>query len=190
MRSYISFTKLSFLLLGSIVFLSSCSSWHYHQPRVRVDLDQANELTQAPAAIQTPLTSEAPATVQQEPVLPSNSDVASIETQTQANAIPATKAHKVPAKTKKEKKDPFSFIQKLKDDHQLFQVQDVEKTAMANWVRIMIILFVVGFVFLIVGIILTVTIFGGLWWIFYVLGSICILAACIILILGLVGVMV
>jgi hypothetical protein len=190
MKSYICVTKISFILVAAICLLSSCNKWHYDYPRVKVDLNQANELDQTEAVPQIqPVTSEIPAdngTV----VQPSANESVSVEADQHQQQAPVAVEHKSPVKAKKEAKKPFSFIQKLMDGDRLFKVNEVEKSALTGWVRIMIILFVVGFILVLVGIFLSVFLHPGFWWLFYFFGSLCILAGFIVLILGLVGIMV
>lgn len=200
MKSYITFTKISFILVAAICLLSSCNKWHYDYPRVKVDLNQANELNQAEAIPQIqPVTTEDPMDDGMTTVLqPTTKEVAYVETNKQEQTAPVTTAeHKAPVKAKKDpstkaqdNKKPFSFIQKLMNDgDKLFKVNEVEKSAVTGWVRIMIILFVVGFILVLIGIFLSVFLHPGFWWLFYFFGALCILAGFIVLILGLVGIM-
>jgi|GEM_PF-5893182 len=85
-----------------------------------------------------------------------------------------------------------SFLQKLKDKHvngKIAGPQDTHKAQLERWLTIMIVLYAVGFLFLILAIVFEVT---GIWpaaIISWVLFALCWMAATIVLILGLVGVM-
>jgi hypothetical protein len=83
-----------------------------------------------------------------------------------------------------------SFLREMKNhDNGKVSPQDVEQTHLARWITIMIILYAVGFLFLILGIIFLYTVSYPLAVVFYALMALCWVAATIILILGLVGVM-
>jgi hypothetical protein len=188
MKSYISFSKWSFILAGTIFLMSSCNKWHYDHPRVKVDLDQPNEVNEATAfPQQRSITTEVPMNNGTTVIQPSNNEVVSVENG--VKNTPVTAPHQNPIKSKKPTKSPFSFIKKLMDGDRLFKVNEVEKSALSGWVRIMVILFVVGFILVLIGIFLSVFLYPGFWWLFYFFGSLCILAGFIVLILGLVGVM-
>src|SRR5687768_16685355 len=137
MKSYISFTKISFILVAAICLLSSCNKWHYDYPRVKVDLNQANELEQTEAVPQIqPVTTEVATDAAVIAEQPSTNEVAYVEPNKQEPTTPvATTEHKAPVKAKKEAKKPFSFIQKLMNDgDKLFKVNEVEKSALSGWV--------------------------------------------------------
>jgi hypothetical protein len=196
MKSYISLSKWSFILVGAIFLLSSCNKWHYNHPRVKVDLDQPNEVNEATAfPQQRSVTTEVPENDGMTVIQPSTTEVASVEKESKNTPVstphqsPIKHKKEGPVKHKKESKSPFSFIKKLNNGEHLFKVNEVEKADLSGWVRIMVILFVVGFIMVIIGIFLSVFLYPGFWWLFYFFGSLCILAGFIVLILGLVGVM-
>jgi len=175
--------------------LSSCSTWHYNTPRIKVDRSTEIDM----ASKNEPKDSVATITAQSNDVENSVRETAEINNQTASTETSVVTADVVKHKTKvlpvkstqikKEKKGIKYFTQKLMKDinQQLFKVKDVGKTAASGWVRIMIILFVVGFILILVGIFLSVFLGGPFWWLFYGFGALCLLAAFIILILVLVG---
>ena len=89
----------------------------------------------------------------------------------------------------KKKADKQAFTDKVKNNSKLLDVKDVKKTNMETWLLIMIILYAAGLVFIILGVVFTFTLFGPLGLIFYIIGALCLIAASIVLILGLTGVM-
>lgn len=188
-------TKLSvtgILLLATLLFYS-CSSWHYQHPRVKTDSDGSD---MEMGSIDRSKTISEIVTVQSVKIENSgayksdlNAEVVSTEKMVIISPV-MKKETKVlssqSTKTKMDKKGTGYYTQKVMDDHYLLKVKEVEKSTLVGWVRIMIILFVVGFIFLLMGIFFSIFL-HGVWWMFSMLGSLCILAGFIILILGLVG---
>lgn len=187
------------ITIFAMVF-TSCSTWHYNHPRVQVDQPKND----APQIDQALLPQEGNATTTTSEILKNDeslpevnvvatSEEASIEKSAPVlNKKSKSLEKSIPQKNKvvkKEKKSNGSFFEKLFKPDQLFKVKEVEKSAVTGWVRLMIILFVVGFILCLMGIFLSVFLHPGFWWLFSFFGGLCILAGFIVLILGLVGIM-
>jgi hypothetical protein len=181
-----------------IIALTSCSTWHYNHSRVQVDKQKNDE----PQIEQTQIPQDGNVTTTTAEIL--NNEQASPELNVAAanqevsieKSIPViehkTKAIKKSAPTVKEvkgKKEGNFFTRQISKITKLFKVQDVEKSAVTGWVRLMIILFAIGFIMCLIGIFLSVFLHPGFWWLFSFFGGLCILAGFIVLILGLVGIM-
>lgn len=175
--------QLGLSLFGILFLLSSCSTWHYKHARVKIDADDAITVEEpSPVA---PLTIVANSeTAPQQAEMDQSADISS-PLKEQIKIAPGSNR----LQHKDQSKSSGYFVQKFNQGKHLFKVNEVEKTQLANWLKIMIILFAVGLILLILGAIFSAVIFGGFWWFFYLFGSLCILAGCIVLVLGLVGVM-
>lgn len=183
--------KVYFILVAFVFILSSCSTWHYKIPRVSVDVDKT--VYHNPGKVHSSdltVTSRSNTMESKNELETENlSTVADASTSVQLNVEDHKKSKTFFKETTKTKRMDPSFSEKLKNDHSLLQVKDVEKTALSGWLRIMIILFAVGLLLVIIGAILSAVFLGGLWWLFYMIGSLCILAGCVVLVLGLLGIM-
>lgn len=83
------------------------------------------------------------------------------------------------------------LLQKLTTHYRLHKsdvMDSPEQTMMAGWLKIMIILYAVGLIFLILGVIFQYTVSWPVALVMYILFALCWLAATIVLVLGLVGV--
>ncbi len=191
------------LAIGVLVVLaiSSCSPWHYNHPRIAVDKQQTvllqKETTPEVESNQVFTTCEMLALENEaldvtKPTEENSSEIASVDKNVITtpsndhikNVVPVKQS-----KLKKNKSKTVSYTERFKEKSQVFEVQDVEKSTLSGWVRIMVILFVVGFILLLFGIFFSIFLHGLFWWLFYMFGAMCILAGFIVLILGLVGVM-
>ena len=198
MKTHTKITKVMVVLVSLTFILSSCSPWHYKNVRVKVDTEKTDlniAFAEAPKNISETVTaqsvyleSETSATPQENNALVSTdkSVVTASEVKKESKIYPSQKAKVKVVKIKKEKKGIMYFTKQIMKN-QLFKVKDVEKTALSGWIRIMVILFVVGFILLLIGIFLSIFLSGPFWWLFYAFGSLCILAGFVILILVLVG---
>lgn len=178
------------LIFGILFLMTSCSTWHYKNPRVSIDMDQQ---------VQNKPMKEHP---NNPDVLLEADDAVYVSTITEENiakeysqvpgemSIDAKKNNSLNEEVKSSNTiigEKYSSFHKVK--HKTYKVKHAEKTALSGWLRIMIILLAVGLVLLILGAIFSAVLFGGFWWFFYLIGSLCILAAAIVLLLGLLGVM-
>jgi hypothetical protein len=182
-------------------FFTSCSPWHYKNPRVRIDRqDPAVQEEVSNKDIQTESVTSQAIDIEKASILKDsikqkeslNTEVASIDHKKVELSVTKKSAQHMPAQkrvSKKTTKMSGNFFERALKSQPFFKVKDVEKSALSGWVRIMVILFVVGFILVILGILLSVFLYPGFWWLFYFLGTLCILAGFIVLILGLVGVM-
>lgn len=184
MKSNLTITK---VLIGIIALtLSSCSSWRYQHSRVSVDREKTTNVATAPNS-----TVEVETASNDKVIEGGKMEVNSI------NYNHSTKSDKVNsnnnntiklplgAKTKSPINDIVDHFKK--HSNAAHQVKNVEKSTASGWVRIMIILLVVGFIVLLIGIFLSVFVSGAFWWLFYALGGLLLLAGLIVLILGLLG---
>lgn len=191
MKRNLTMTMVLFAIIG--LTLTSCSSWRYNNPRVSVDKQ---------TVIYTKPTNDAPkelsASSDDKMVEESKTETRNTEVVTNLSSKPnkpvaiRTTHRKAPmlVKTNTEKSKPaFEVLADLfkKKADNVNKTKHVEKAAASGWVRIMIILFVVGFILLLIGIFLSVFVSGGFWWLFYAFGALCIFAGIIVLILGLLG---
>ncbi len=185
-------TKAVIGLISLTFILSSCSTWHYNNPRVRVDKQNStypNNEIEEPAELAAIPWAEGMEDKKAEHTLAVdstknrvNTDISYVENMNDQKLPSEASANYTKSKT------PLNlFSDLIKTPHKIFKAQQVEKNALSGWVRIMVILFVVGFILLLIGIFLSVFIYGGFWWLFWTFGALCILAGFIILILGLVG---
>ena len=171
--------------LGMVLFLTSCTSWHYKHARIKIE--PQNGIPVEETSNIAPVTpSMVEAATENSVVSPSLNEQASISTDMVANknTIPQNAQLK-----HKQKADANYYVQKFDQGRHLFKVKQVENTQLSGWLKIMIILFAVGLILVIFGAIFSAVFFGGFWWFFYLIGSLCILAGFVVLVLGLVGVM-
>ncbi len=183
-RPHFLFNRLPMAMVVLLMMvLSSCSTWHYHHARVRIDVDQTNRINEVKinstqlAAVEDPTNESSIArneisiaekkVVDQSPVI--NTDASTL--------------------TNYEDGNQATSFEKQMSTHHLLKVSKVEKTSLSGWMRIMIILFAVGLLLIILGAIFSAVLPGGFWWFFYLIGSLCIIAGFVILVLGLLGIM-
>jgi len=195
MKSIIT-NKFTVAVAALMLTLCSCTSWHYNHPRVKVDANRTQDV-----AYSKPAENTTASQIQEENVTVPNQEnveltVASTEktlatdTKVKENKAPVVKTVKAKTKTgKADKFNLFSYTKKLVSESKLLKVKDVEKSAISGWLRLFILFIVIGFILIIIGVILSVVVPGPIWWIFYLFGALLIVAALIILILGLVGIM-
>jgi hypothetical protein len=179
--------------------LSSCSSWHYNHPRVQVDQQRNDQpqiqQTQIPQDGNTTTTTAEilnnESTAPEVNVVATNEEASTVKSVPVVNKKSRSLDKSVPQKkvVKKETKGKGFFFEKFVKNNKLFKVKSVEKSAVTGWVRLMIILFAIGFIMCLIGIFLSVFLHPGFWWLFSFFGGLCILAGFIVLILGLVGIM-
>ena|SRR5688572_20442388 len=84
------------------------------------------------------------------------------------------------------------YTKKLKENSKLLDVKDTKKSQMARWLLLMIIFLGVGLLLIILAVIFTFTYSYGLYvmaTIFYIIGSLLIVAGLVFMVLGLTGVM-
>lgn len=182
MKRNITLTKSLIVAICFTLVLSSCSSWHYKHSRVSVDRDKAISLPIATVPVELA-------------VIPVENKITLMEkTELSANPKKADQVNnnktsgEVKTNSTQGKSQMNIFTDHIKKIGKAFEApKTVEKSALSGWVRIMVILFVVGFILLLIGIFLSVFIYGGFWWLFYTFGALCILAGLIVMILGLVG---
>jgi hypothetical protein len=190
MKHSITITKTIIAMIGFTFMLTSCSTWRYNkQPRVRIEAEvipsddiqtDSREMIN-PSTILTEKKTES--TLENNTTIKygEQENLQHTKVNKRKNPFVGSITHKTPSFFK------LMADQFKKHDKQVCKAKDAEKTALSGWVRIMIILFVVGFILLLIGIFLSVFIFGGFWWLFYAFGALLILAGFIILILGLLG---
>jgi hypothetical protein len=193
MKKNIILTKSLVVAISLTFILSSCSSWHYQHSRVSVD---HNKVISLPVEVSTPLQYEIiPMNNKVELNTKEHTKVTNVKSKNVDRVKNISKTYPVtttPVTTKTSSTPKKSimavFTDNIKKIGKAFQApKTIEKSALSGWVRIMVILFVVGFILLLIGIFLSVFIYGGFWWLFYTFGALCILAGLIVMILGLVG---
>ncbi len=193
MKRRLTLTKSILAIVGLTFILSSCSSWRYNNPRVSVEKETTPYVNQE-VVLPVQLAASPEADVMEDRIL----EHGTVNDPRLSNTYPGNtqltnenKQNSPVVLTINHAKNNTSL--KLFSDHVKRQgnhsckTKSVEKTALSGWVRIMVLLFVIGFILLLVGIFLSVFIYGGFWWLFYAFGALCILAGFVILILGLVG---
>ncbi len=197
MKKCIQIREAIIVLVCLTFVLSSCSPWRYNYPRTKVDIEQSNEAQN----LKDKQTNDVSTTCTESASNEYIKSAAGEPEELSVGTSEETTVELTPARTASSSVDHSANTQengtivgwlteKLgKEPQKLLKAQEVEKTALSGWVRIMIILFVVGFILLVVGILLSVLLHPGFWWLFYMFGVLCILAGFIVLILGLVGVM-
>jgi hypothetical protein len=193
MKRNLTVTKSILGIIGLTFMLSSCSTWHYKHPRVRIEGEDpvySQMKEERPNDLTIMTTAEEPGNKQIKtgPV----ADPRLVTEQSDKFYLTdrnAPKSSVVKETTLKNTNSPLKLFANHVKTHKngTCNAQSVEKTAATGWVRIMIILFVVGFILLLIGIFLSVFVFGGFWWLFYAFGALLILAGVIVLILGLLG---
>ena len=185
MKRNLTITKLMIALIG--LTLTSCSTWHYQHSRVSVEREKTTTVTIEPTSAVSMITSPTDKVIENGKVELNTINNSTIDKNKSENiSLAKTDTKKSPVVTKTPVKSFIDhFIKKQNND--LHKVKKVEKEAFSGWVRIMIILFVVGFLLILIGIFLSVFIFGGFWWLFYTFGALLIIAGFIVLILGLLG---
>lgn len=199
MKSLNSIRKYGLALLAMMVMLTAATaqSRYKHVPRVKVDKKYSKvtntETKVAPTTTASYVNVEETNTVAETPVVNAseNTTVAS-NTEEVVVVNHKTKAvvkHKMVKTNKKANHD--AFTKKGKDNSKLMDVKDVKKASMEKWVLIMIILYAAGILFLILAFVFLYTLYAsgvGLYYAFLIIGLLCLLAASIILPLGLAGV--
>lgn len=176
------------VLIGLVgLTLTSCSAWRYNTPRVSVDREKAmyvNTATNVPIAMLT---------TQNHLKENGKIDLGSINkvniSKPVSNITPKVKVNSANSETSIQhlkNNSPLHLFAKQVRNKKPCKIEHAEKATATGWVRIMIIFFAVGLILLLVGIFLSVFLFGPFWWLFYALGSLLILAAIIILILVLI----
>jgi len=196
MKYIIQIERSRWILAIFLIGFCSCSTWHYKNPRVKVEIERPNvdliSIEESKAAAETS-TSQS---IMMENVVPAaiepSAEVASNEKTIALSSNNENRKINFPDKQSKIKKGKFGlflFTEKIIDQSRLFKAKDVQKSALSGWLRLMIIFFAVGLILIVTGAIFSVFIHGGVGWLFYLFGSLCILAGFIFLILGLVGVM-
>jgi hypothetical protein len=198
MKSFNSIRKYGLALLAMMVMLTAANaqSRYKHVPRVKVDKKYTEKVTikekksTATATTASYVNVEETNTVAETPVVTENTTVAS-NNQEVVVANHKTKSvvkHHPVIKTNK-KANHDAFTKKAKDNSKLMDVKDVKKSALEKWVLIMIILYAVGIVFLILAFVFLFALYSyALYYVFLIIGVLCLLAASIILPLGLAGV--
>jgi hypothetical protein len=173
--------------------LSSCSNWNYKHPRVRTESDKV-DYVDANADLPNKLAdSLSPNLVSDKsitnPVIFHNRGNQNKTEYFNNKKTNDSKSGSIKNVDNKLAKSPFTFITKIHrvQHDKMAKAKSVKKEGASGWVRIMIILFVVGLILLLIGIFLTVFISGAFWWLFYGIGALLILAGVIVLILGLLG---
>lgn len=191
MKRNLTMTKIMIAIIG--LTLTSCSSWRYNNPRVSVDKQNtiiAEPTSDAPhevaAASYDNVAGESKTEMK---ATPRTSTISNKSTKPVLVRTPAKKSSVVANVNVEKHKSIFDvFGDRLnKKTDQVNETKDVERTKASGWVRIMIILLVVGLILLLIGIFLSVFVTGAFWWLFYAMGGLFILAGLIVLILGLVG---
>ncbi len=180
------FTQLSLFFI-SLLLIYSCNTWTYQHPRVRVEKMPDMETTER---LPVPKADLLPRHIEEEKLaLKSEEKVVALNEAPSRSDNTRSKTADVTTTKHKTIKDQVVKHHNYKSDYHLNKVKQTQKTALSGWLKIMIILFVVGVVLIVIGAILAFAVGHGVWWIFYALGGLCILAGCIVLLLGLLGVM-
>ncbi len=186
MKRNLTITK---VLIGVIALtLSSCTSWRYQHSRVSVDREKTINIATTPNSLAEIASTPSDKVIETGKMEQTTSTVSLVSSKKSNNIALDQKAdQKTPLMTKS--KTPIKHLvdQFKKHTDATHQVKHVEKSAASGWVRIMIILLVVGFILLLIGIFLSVFVSGAFWWLFYALGGLLLLAGLIVLILGLLG---
>ncbi len=198
MKSLNSLKKFSLALVAMTLVLTAANAQqrYKHVPRTKIKKQEVvsvenqqtitNTTTQIMLAEEksAPVVTETAATVEENaPVVASTENVIVASTKTKS----VVKHNKVEKVTKKASKE--SFTNKVKNNSKLMDVKDVKKSNMEKWLLIMIILYAAGLFFIILGIVFLYTLFiPGLYYAFIILGALCLIAASVILPLGLAGV--
>jgi len=173
--------------------LNSCSSWRYQNPQGNIAQPSPPENRISPDQVvdvdpvQTSAVNETgefePKTIG-DPVAKKNTPtITRLRKVNEKKSTPGLITHNTKGKSFF---SDFLEHRKMLND-KVGKADHVEKAALSGWVRIMIILFVVGLILILIGIFLSIFISGPFWWLFYAIGALFIVAGFIILILGLVG---
>lgn len=202
MKSLNSIRKYGLALLAMMVMLTAANaqSRYKHVPRVKVDKKYNEKVTikekknTATTTTASYMEVEKTNTVAETPVITTSENTTVVSNTEEVvvvnNKTKTVVKHKPVVKTNK-KANHDAFTKKAKDNSKLMDVKDVKKSAMEKWVLIMIILYAAGILFLILAFVFLYTLTYtaiGLYYAFLILGLLCLLAASIILPLGLAGV--
>jgi ABC-type multidrug transport system fused ATPase/permease subunit len=196
---------LALIAMTLMLTAANAQARYKHVPRVKVDKMERAKITGTKKTSTKTTTqyinieenkavaSDVPATVnatENTEVASSSEEVVVVNKKTKS----IVKHNKVVKVKKNKKANTDSFTNKVKENSKLMDIKDVKKSALAKWVIIMIILFAVGllflilaFVFLYAGILTYATLF--LYYIFLIIGLLCIAGGGVVLTLGLMGVM-
>ncbi len=200
MKSFNSLKNYGLALLAMMLMLTAANaqSRYKHVPRVKVDRKYTEKVTvKEKKSANTTTTAfinvEENNTVATETPVVTSTENTTVASTTEDVVIVNNKTNNVVKHNKvvknNKKADRDAFTNKVKDNSKLLDVKDVQKTAMEKWVLIMIILYAVGIVFLILAFVFLYAIFSAaLYYVFLIIGLLCLLAASIILPLGLAGV--
>lgn len=195
MKTNLNLKSFALLLVLSVLAVSVSAQRQYKHPRIKVKASKV-ENTQADVQKPSESTPVASSIMNEESAINQQVNneetaVASIETKMD-NKAKVKFVFKETKNTIKAMKHPFdftSFSQKMTEHTQLLKVKDVQKTAMEKWLMIAIILYSAAILFMILAIVGWYAVASyGMWVAFWVLFGLCITAATVVLVLGLVGV--
>jgi hypothetical protein len=199
MKSFNSLKKFGLALVAMTLMLTAANAQarYKHVPRVKIDKTPAVATVQEQKATNTTTTqimnvSETNVATNEAitPAIENNSTVAS-STEEVVIADFKTKTvvqHNKIVKNNK-KADQNVFTNKVKNNSKLMDVKDVKKTNLERWLLIFIILMAVGIVFLILAFVFLFALYSlALYYVFLIIAVLCLIAAGVILPLGLAGV--
>lgn len=199
MKTLNSLKKFGLAMVAMTLMLTAANAQqrYKHMPRVKIDKNRVETVstnqtkaTSTTTAQMSNIEENVAANEASTPIVDNNSTVASTENvvvlETKTTSV--VNHHKV---VKQERNaDKNVFTKSVKENSKLMDVKDVKKSNMETWLMIFIILLAVGMLFIILAIVFTFAIYtlAVLALIFYIIGALCLIAAGIILPLGLAGV--
>lgn len=191
-RKYFRSWGLTLIAIMLMIGITNAQSRYKHLPRVKVEVKKTEKVDHGTQKITTTsklieveetglLPVENITYVENTTVASTNEEVIIVTEKTR----PVVKSDPIVRIRKIIDRDIFTTT--LKENSRLMEVKEVKKTYLQKWLLIMIILLAVGVVCFILGAIFSFTF--GFGWIFWTLGGLCWVAALVVLILGLTGVM-
>jgi len=182
------YTGLSMIIMFCAIISLTAQARYKHIPRVRIEKKNVT-----PIPVDNKKTNELiPVTENKEEaenINPASTEVANVEETPILNTERKSIKLNNEVIDKKHAINKNRFSEQVKKKSKLMDVKEVEKAQLAGYLRLFIILLVVALVFIIMAVLFNVLLGYLFWYIFMILGAIALIAALLILILGLTGLM-